>query len=181
MASSPKQTGLQRAHVATNLKLPSGFAEERSNKASSISNEHSRAAAQACLLINGGAATALLAYLAKDKIDPTLFNTLPFALLFYTIGVASAAYMLYLATEALDEYNKFWFWKVAKNRRLAVDAYVEGDKYWALYRRTFKFTIAVFLVANLLVAGAIWWAPPPQNVVAPSPITTQQPVSPFKK
>jgi hypothetical protein len=157
-------TSTDRAKEAVRAKLPSGFAEERSHKASQTSNEHSRAAAQACLLINGGAATAVLAYLAKDKIDPTLFNILPGALLLYSLGVASAACMLFFATEALDEYNKFWFWRVTKRNDRAIASYVNGDKQWRRFRVAFGATIVIFLVSNVLVAAAILWAPPPQNV-----------------
>jgi hypothetical protein len=59
--------------TAANETAPYGdskYAGERSQQDSRISNENARAAAQSAVLINGGAATAVLAFLAKDKIDP---------------------------------------------------------------------------------------------------------------
>jgi hypothetical protein len=59
--------------IAANETAPYGsskYAEERSQQDSRISNENARAAAQSAVLVNGGAATAVLAFLAKDKIDP---------------------------------------------------------------------------------------------------------------
>ena len=53
------------------------FAAKRSHQDSQISNENSRAAAQAAIFINGGAATAILALLSKDRIDPHLIRVIP--------------------------------------------------------------------------------------------------------
>src|SRR4051812_8994365 len=61
-------------------KLLADFAAERSHRNSQVSNEHSRATAQAAIFINGGAATAVLAFLAKDKIDPFALRMIPIAL-----------------------------------------------------------------------------------------------------
>ncbi len=46
------------------------LAEERSLEASEIAYDFGKATAQAGLIINGGAATAVIALLAKDKGDP---------------------------------------------------------------------------------------------------------------
>jgi hypothetical protein len=70
------------------------FAAERSHKASALAYDLCRVTAQACLLINGGAATAVLALLAKDKVDPTLFHTVPWSLGFYALGVTVSAVMM---------------------------------------------------------------------------------------
>ena len=51
--------------------------EARSHEASKISYDFGKAAAQAGLIINGGAATAVIALLAKDKVDPIIFKTVP--------------------------------------------------------------------------------------------------------
>ena len=48
------------------------FAGERSGRDAQSVSEHWRAAAQASILINGGAATAVLAYSASDKKPLTI-------------------------------------------------------------------------------------------------------------
>jgi hypothetical protein len=169
-----KLTDFELAKLAAAIKLPKGFSEERSHKASLTSNEHSRAAAQACLLINGGAATAVLAFLARDKIDPTLFDSLPFALLGYTLGVASAAIMFILATESLDQYNQYWFWRVANKPDRSASAHLSGTRYWRGFRWMFALTIAIFISSSIFVASAIRKAPPPQDVLPTSISGPQQ-------
>jgi hypothetical protein len=51
------------------------FAVERSHRDSASSNETARATAQAAILINGGAATAVLAFLAKGALPQSVFQT----------------------------------------------------------------------------------------------------------
>jgi hypothetical protein len=62
------------------------FVAERSHTASALAYDLCRVTAQACLLINGGAATAVLALLAKEKIDPILYSTVPWCLGLYALG-----------------------------------------------------------------------------------------------
>ena len=78
---------------------------ERSKTLSQTANEHSRAGAQACILINGGAATAVIAYLAKDKIDPAIVPDVTYSLAGYAVGVFAAAVMLLFATLCLERWT----------------------------------------------------------------------------
>jgi hypothetical protein len=84
------------------------YANERSQSDAQISNENVRAAAQAALLINGGAATAVLAFLSKEKIDPFLLKTVPICLLGYAIGVFSGAFMTFCMGQALRSWSVAW-------------------------------------------------------------------------
>jgi hypothetical protein len=84
------------------------FAAKRSHQDSSISNENIRAAAQAAVLINGGAATAVVAFLAKDKIDPYLLKMVPFALAGYAAGVFFGACMMFFSGLALNHWGLAW-------------------------------------------------------------------------
>src|SRR5262245_61519003 len=81
---------------------------ERSKALSQTSNEHSRAGAQACILINGGAATAVIAYLAKDKIDAAIVPDVSYSLAGYAAGVFFGALMLVFATQCLDNWSLYW-------------------------------------------------------------------------
>lgn len=59
----------------------------RANADFATANENSRAGAQAAILISGGAATAILAYLAKEAASPpTLLALAPIALFIYAVG-----------------------------------------------------------------------------------------------
>ena len=49
-------------------------------EASKIAYDLSKTTAQSCLLINGGAATAVLALLAKDHVDAAIVRYVPWAL-----------------------------------------------------------------------------------------------------
>lgn len=81
---------------------------DRSLELSKTSNEHSRAAGQACILINGGAATAVIAYLSKDKLDPIVIPDASISLGLYAAGVLFAALMIICATQCLDDYSMYW-------------------------------------------------------------------------
>jgi len=84
------------------------FAEERSHRDSGVSNENARATGQASILINGGAATAILALLAKEKMDPTVLKTACWCLVGYAVGVVAGAGMLFSSTQSLDYYADAW-------------------------------------------------------------------------
>ena len=73
---------------------------ERSLAASQTSNEHSRAVGQACILINGGAATAVIAFLAKDKLEASIFSQAAICLAGYAVGVFFATAMMFCATQS---------------------------------------------------------------------------------
>lgn len=85
------------------------FAEMRSHEASKIAYDFQKTTAQACLLINGGAATAVVALLAKDKVDLVLLKTVPWCLCFYAIGVAVSAFMMFCSMMRSEGWNYFWY------------------------------------------------------------------------
>jgi hypothetical protein len=84
------------------------FAEERSHKDAEASNDTGKAAAQAAILINGGAATAVLAYLAKEHIDIHVLHIAAWCLTGYGFGIVCGAFMMYFRLHALDEYGVRW-------------------------------------------------------------------------
>lgn len=117
------------------------FAIERSHRASQTSNDHSRATAQACVLINGGAAIAMIAFLSKEGIDPRLLYAVPFSLLFYASGVFFGALMMYFATEAMDQWNMYWLARVDRDAQGA-NRYDRRARYWWRgYRCSFSLSI----------------------------------------
>src|SRR4051812_48126309 len=84
------------------------FAVDRSHQDADKSNETIRATANAAILINGGAATAVVAFLAKEGIDPALYRAAPISLLCYALGVAAGFAAMYCSVRSLDEYQMRW-------------------------------------------------------------------------
>jgi hypothetical protein len=77
------------------------FAVARSNNAATAANENSRPMGQYALLINGAAASAVIAYLSKEKIDPAVFTAVPWSLVSYAAGCVLAALAMFCMTEKL--------------------------------------------------------------------------------
>jgi hypothetical protein len=73
-----------------------------------LANEAARAAAQAAILINGGAATAILAYLSKDAhTPPSILSAASWSLMGYAIGVFCGAIALWCASLALSQTGRY--------------------------------------------------------------------------
>jgi hypothetical protein len=130
------------------------FAAERSHKDSEISNKHSRATAQACILINGGAATAVLAFLAKDKIDPTIFYTVPWCLAGYAAGVFFGASMLFCATQSIDYWHQRWE-KIARGKSGIKEEEV-ATRWWRVFCGCFAATMVCFLGVSISLAWILF-------------------------
>lgn len=119
---------------------------DRSLELSKTSNEHSRAAGQACILINGGAATAVIAYLSKDKLDPIVIPDASISLGLYAAGVLFAALMIICATQCLDDYSMYWLRSTEGERHQA--SLDSGTRWWYGYKFAGALSIVSFLVAS---------------------------------
>lgn len=138
-------------------KLPRDeFAEARSHEAARIAYDFGKAAAQAGLIINGGAATAVIALLAKDKVEPVLFKAVPWCLGIYALGVAASAMMMFASMMQADNWNYFWYHvgytadhpEARKNEKVAA--------FWArLVRLSYTTAILAFLLASFILAFAM--------------------------
>ena len=139
-----------------------GFAIQRSCNAASAANENSRPMAQAALLINGAAASAVIAFLTKEKIDPILFQAIPWALATYAAGVVCAAIAMYFMTESLDYWNCYWELIARDEPRVAIDEQeADANKSWVPVRIFFGLAIFLFLAGSGTLACALWRMPLP--------------------
>lgn len=86
------------------------FAYARSHEASKFAYETCKVIAQTVLLINGGAATAVIALLSRDRVDQALLTWVPWGIGFYALGVLFAAVMLFCVMMMADNWNYFWYW-----------------------------------------------------------------------
>lgn len=88
------------------------LAIDRSNQDARQSNDNLRVAAQASILINGGAATAVLAFLltsiGKNNVNPDLFTAAGRAIMCYAAGVACAPFVIWFMNVALKHWNRSW-------------------------------------------------------------------------
>lgn len=126
------------------------YAEARSQDDAKISNENARATAQAAILINGGAATAVLALLSKDKLDPFILRTVPLCLLGYAGGVLCGAYMTFCMGHALREWGISWrLYSVNPADTDAIDdAAARANRWNRKGRRAFYTAMACFILAS---------------------------------
>jgi hypothetical protein len=130
------------------------FATERSNNAAIAANENSRPMAQYALIINGAAGSAVIAFLSKDKIDPTILAAAPKALIAYAVGVVFGALAMFFMTECLDYWNAHWE-EVARNSREADRQKRRGVRFWWAVRVEFWISIASFVVGSGILAIAL--------------------------
>jgi hypothetical protein len=126
-----------------------------------ISNEHSRATAQVCVLVNGGAATAVLALLSKDKLDPTLLTQVSNALMIYAVGVLLGAAMMFCATETMDYWSQHWLASANGSGGDADKKARKADWWWRGYRYGSLVSMGCFAGASIWLAyglgGRTYW------------------------
>jgi hypothetical protein len=84
---------------------------ERAREDAKTSNEFARVGAQASLLINGGAATAVLAFLSHTGEIPaakSFVAAAPLALIIYSLGVFLTAASLLVSSKAVEHWMLYW-------------------------------------------------------------------------
>jgi hypothetical protein len=145
---------------------------ERANQDIQTANDSARAAIQAAILINGGAATAILAYLSKGTQTPTsIIHAASWALAGYAVGVACAAASMWLQTQALAQFAHHHETvareELAKDesakKRLAWEAQRflnRGNRWLYGHRIWFVLSVAVFVVSSLGIAREFFRAAP---------------------
>ena len=154
------------------------FATARSHEASKASYDLCKTIAQACLLINGGAATAVIALLAKDRVDVALLTYIPWGLGAYAAGVVVSAFMLYCVMMTAENWNYFWYHSSYDiDDRQAVLSEKLGRSWQKWMNNTFGFAIGCFFIGSAVVAfGMSRVAPTPSiwpSVVIATPAATQ--------
>jgi hypothetical protein len=136
------------------------FAITRSCNAASAANDNSRPMIQAAFLINGAAASAVIAFLTKDTIDPVLFRAVPWALTFFAAGVISSAIAMYFMTEDLDYWNVYWEEIARGNPQPDIDAQEKlAIRWWLYVQLLFAASIFWFFLGATTMACAIWRMP----------------------
>jgi hypothetical protein len=132
------------------------FATSRSHQDAQVSNENARATGQALIIINGGAASAIIAFLSKERIESGA-SVIAVCLSLYAIGAFCGAAMMYCKIKSLDWWNVHW-------RRQAFPAAAGDRGAQQLAGRWLKgaeicFIISggAFLISSLVMAIVLLW------------------------
>jgi hypothetical protein len=143
------------------------FAIERSHRDADKSNETIRATAQAAILINGGAATAILAFLSKDGIDSAVYHSAPLSLLGYALGVVAGFSAMYCSIRSLDEYQMRWSIEAHRGRGPRWQKHnARAFGWWKGMQACFAVSMAAFVAGSLVIAVSISRAPAPPKKAA---------------
>ena len=128
---------------------------ERSQLDSRNLHDASRAAAQATILINGGAATAVLAFVTKEGIAGLLVPA-AYALGGYAVGVVFGTLILYARTRALEWWMRFGSYKALDYAAVRVEgAYRRGVVWERISTICFALAILSFLGASAQMVMAL--------------------------
>src|SRR5439155_18053930 len=104
-------------------------------------------------LINGGAATAVIALLSKDRVDVALLTYIPWGLAAYAFGVVVSAFMLYCVMMVAENWNFFWYHSVYDiDRERAQISEDEGEGWQSRMNKAFIFAIGCFFIGSAVVA-----------------------------
>lgn len=128
------------------------FAEQRSHDASKIAYDFQKTTAQACLLINGGAATAVVALLAKE-VDAAILKTVPWCLCIYALGVAISAFMMFCSMMRSEGWNYFWYhFSYTTDEKRGREHEARAVWWERAVKYAFAAAIACFLIASFWLA-----------------------------
>jgi hypothetical protein len=132
------------------------FQAERANKDYEASIETGRAATQAAILINGGAATALLTFLSKQVPPPPQVVTgASWSLFLYTVGVAFGALSMWSSAYSSGFFGQKWedeFFDRTKDQK-EEDKKLPHAMRWEKNHRAFVWiSFLSFLAASLALA-----------------------------
>jgi hypothetical protein len=116
--------------------------------------EGARAATQAAILINGGAATAILAYLSKDgRTPPSILTAASYSLMAYALGVFFAALSVWCSTQAAANFGYQWE-AIMDNDSYAEKFKEKGDRWLLGHHTTFALSILFFIGSSIWIARA---------------------------
>jgi hypothetical protein len=130
------------------------YQAERAHKDYQASIETGRAAAQAAILINGGSATAMLAFLSKQMPPPAdVVKWASVSLLFYVFGVACGAFSMFSSAHSSGSFATAWQAEFFGNGQQGTE---RADAVWWLkvHRNVTWSSFASFVLASGLIAWA---------------------------
>ena len=144
------------------------FEARRSHEASTTAYDLSKATGQACLLINGGAGTAVIAFLAKEHVDPAIYKLVPWCLGVYALGVFASAVALFCEMMNADYWNYYWYYRSYEENYAKADHCEDIANRWHRgYYAGFIGSILAFVSGSGMMAYALLQVLPSASVVGP--------------
>jgi hypothetical protein len=134
------------------------FATSRSHQDAQITNEHARAAARSAILINGGAATAILAFISKEGTMARVLDIAAISLGLYATGVFFGAMTILALASTANHWNSYWEECAQKNpdpsRTIVSER--KAVRWQRIGTGFFVIALACFLVASVAFATAVY-------------------------
>ena len=128
------------------------FRRQRVQDDFTASNEAARAATQAAILINGGAATALLAFLSKGTpTPPFIMRAACVSLGLYALGVACGTLSTWYAAQAAGQFASAELGILTNDPNASADLQ-KARKLLERHRTFFPVSLVLFVVATLYMA-----------------------------
>jgi hypothetical protein len=133
------------------------LAQEARQKDIQAANESARAATQAAILINGGAATAILAflstYLTKSPSPPSgILNAAAWALIGYAFGVCFGAWSMWCSSQAAGQFGLRWEAYLENNTNDEAGYLSAGNSWLSRHRGSFGVSILLFFFSSSAMA-----------------------------
>jgi hypothetical protein len=127
-------------------------ADERSHQDARTHAEFARAAGQAVILINGGAATAVLAFVSAGRGSVRLAWA-PYALSLYVVGVVCGSFMFFCMSRSLHLWSQVWEGHaMGWPKKIRPIRKREANRWGKRAHRCFVVGIVAFVVGSALVA-----------------------------
>lgn len=120
-------------------------------------NDHARSAAQATILINGGAATVVIALSTKEpSIGAHVAKIMPYALGGYALGVMFGALMMFFMIHSIQRWAIVWQGRALGYPTTRIDRARRWGNIWhAVAYICFGVAIILFLIGSAVIAGAL--------------------------
>jgi len=115
------------------------------------SNEAARAAAQAAILINGGAATALLAFLSKVGTPPFIVRGACVSLGLYALGVVCGTLSIWYSAQAAGQFASAELGTLRNDSNAATDL-EKARRQLERHRMFFPVSLVLFVAATVFMA-----------------------------
>jgi hypothetical protein len=128
------------------------------------SNDLWRLTGQMIVLINGGAATAVLGYsstIAKVTNDaPAILYFVPYALGGYAVGVLCGAVMILFFAHCVEYWMEYHYYTVKKKSQATKSAKEKAEWWYNVCRGAFIASASCFIISSSLLAFGLYLSLP---------------------
>ena len=129
------------------------FYDERSHKNAELGADSAKAVGQSMILINGGAATAILAFISKET-GSRIVDAVPYSLILYSTGVSFGAALLYSLYLTNHHWNQYFQARgTFENDAIAALSEKKGHFWRRAAGWCFGVSVVCFLASSIYLAA----------------------------